>query len=232
MIRLKDLSIGFNEVLLHAEDIQLEKGNVYALVGANGRGKTTLLKTLNGVLKPISGELLIDSISVNQLTREQLARKIAFVSSKFEGVDHLSVYQYVALGRTPYLGLFGRLTPSDHQVVMQAIEQLGLSSFTQRITAELSDGERQMASIARALAQDCPIITLDEPTAFLDYTNKAKILDLLSSIAVSQGKCILFSTHDLDLIHRQSIPVLLAQSTKKLHLLSKYSSVHELIKAY
>jgi iron complex transport system ATP-binding protein len=232
MIRLKDLSIGFNEVLLHSEDIQLEKGNVYALVGANGRGKTTLLKTLNGVLKPISGELLIDSISVNQLTREQLARKIAFVSSKFEGVDHLSVYQYVALGRTPYLGLFGRLTPSDHQVVMQAIEQLGLSSFTQRITAELSDGERQMASIARALAQDCPIITLDEPTAFLDYTNKAKILDLLSSIAVSQGKCILFSTHDLDLIHRQSIPVLLAQSTKKLHLLSKYSSVHELIKAY
>jgi iron complex transport system ATP-binding protein len=232
MIRLKDLSIGFNEVLLHSEDIQLEKGNVYALVGANGRGKTTLLKTLNGVLKPISGELLIDSISVNQLTREQLARKIAFVSSKFEGVDHLTVYQYVALGRTPYLGLFGRLTPSDHQVVTQAIEQLGLSSFTQRITAELSDGERQMASIARALAQDCPIITLDEPTAFLDYTNKAKILDLLSSIAVSQGKCILFSTHDLDLIHRQSIPVLLAQSTKKLHLLSKYSSVHELIKAY
>ncbi len=232
MIRLKNLVIGFTQPILEVNEIYLERGKVYALVGANGRGKTTLLKTINGVQKPISGELHLDEISIHELNREQIARKIAFVTSKFEGVEHLTVYQYIALGRTPYLGLFGRLTPADHQLVIEAMDQLGLRSFSDRITAELSDGERQMASIARALAQDCPIITLDEPTAFLDYANKDRIVELLISIANSKGKCILFSTHDLDLIQRKSIPVLLAQSTKKLYLNDKYSSVDELMETY
>jgi iron complex transport system ATP-binding protein len=232
MIRLKNLVIGFTNPILEVSEIYLERGRAYALVGANGRGKTTLLKTINGVQKPISGELHLDETSIYELNREQIARKIAFVTSKFEGIEHLTVYQYIALGRTPYLGLFGRLTPADHQLVIEAMDQLGLRSFSERVTAELSDGERQMASIARALAQDCPIITLDEPTAFLDYTNKDRIVKLLISIANSKGKCILFSTHDLDLIQRKSIPVLLAQSTKKLHLIDKYSSVDELMETY
>ncbi len=218
MIRMKNLKIGFKAVLLEAEHIELQRGEIYALIGANGRGKTTFLKTLNGAIHPLNGTLEIDKYSYADLSREQLAQKIAFVSSKFEGVDHLSVYQYVALGRTPFLGLFGRLSDKDHKIVNNALEKLGLSHFSDRITSELSDGERQLASIARALAQDCPVITLDEPTAFLDYLNKQKIIELLVKIASEQNKCLLFSTHDLDLIDRMKIPVLLIQQNKKIIL--------------
>lgn len=228
MIQMKDLEIGFTEPLLTADNIELNSGLVYALVGPNGKGKTTLLRTLNGLLPPLSGELYLEQEPAKKLNQTQFARKIAMVTSRFEGVDHLTVYQYVALGRTPYLGLFGRLSDTDHTIVESAIHQLGLKQFSQRVTSELSDGERQMASIARALSQDCPIITLDEPTAFLDYGNKDKIINLLIDVAAKRNKCILFSTHDLDLICRKSIPVLQAMKTKKLHLFEKCSSVDEL----
>ena len=231
MIRMKDLKIGFKTVLLEAEDIELQRGELYALIGANGRGKTTFLKTLNGALRPLSGTLEIDKHSYADLTREQLAQKIAFVSSKFEGVDHLSVYQYVSLGRTPFLGLFGRLSEHDHNIVKNALEQLALVNFSDRITSELSDGERQLASIARALAQDCPVITLDEPTAFLDYLNKQKIMELLVKIASEQNKCLLFSTHDLDLIDRMKIPVLLIQQNKQL-ILKKTIETSEMVQHF
>lgn len=208
MIRMRQLAIGYKDVLLYTDDIHLERGKVYALIGANGRGKTTLLKTLNGFLKPLSGELVIDNKRAAEFSQSEFARKIAFVSSKFEGVDHLTVYQYVALGRTPYLGFFGRLSMHDHSMVKSAIEQLGLTDFSERITSELSDGERQMSSIARALAQDCPIITLDEPTAFLDYKNKERIMVILENIARDKNKCILFSSHDIELLCRKSISIL------------------------
>jgi iron complex transport system ATP-binding protein len=216
MIRMRQLAIGYKDVFLNTDDIHLERGKVYALIGANGRGKTTLLKTLNGFLKPLSGELVIDNKPAEEFSHSEFARKIAFVSSKFEGVDHLTVYQYVALGRTPYLGLFGRLSIHDHSIVKSAIEQLGLTDFSERITSELSDGERQMSSIARALAQDCPVITLDEPTAFLDYKNKERIMEILQHIAKDKNKCILFSSHDIELLCRKPVSVLAITPSKTL----------------
>jgi iron complex transport system ATP-binding protein len=232
VIKIKNLRIGFKNELLETGEIFLQRGKLYALIGANGKGKTTFLKTVNGAIPPISGELEIDEISHTRLSREQFARKIAFVSSKFEGVDHLRVFEYVSLGRTPFLGLFGRLTAKDREIVHSAIEQLGISKFSDRITSELSDGERQMASIARAIAQDCPIILLDEPTAFLDYLNKQKIIEILAEIASAQSKCILFSTHDLDLIYRMEIPQLMIDSDNRMSLLTESIQPDVLIKRF
>ena len=104
----------------------------------------------------------------------------------------------------------------DHSMVKSAIEQLGLTDFSERITSELSDGERQMSSIARALAQDCPIITLDEPTAFLDYKNKERIMEILKYIAKDKNKCILFSSHDIELLCRKPVSVLAITPSKTL----------------
>jgi iron complex transport system ATP-binding protein len=208
MIRIKQLEIGYSDPLLRVDELELSTGKVYALIGPNGKGKTTFLKTINTLIKPLKGEIIIKGQNVAQLDRNSISKLIAFVSPRFEGIEYLTVQNFILLGRTPHLDLFGKAKEKDLQIIDQLMGQLGIQHLGLRMTSEISDGERQMAAIARAVAQETPIITLDEPTAFLDYMNKVKIIQELKDIAVRQNKCVILSTHDIDLCFEEQLDII------------------------
>jgi iron complex transport system ATP-binding protein len=214
MIKFNDIEIGHLTALLQVNKLELKLGEVYALIGSNGSGKSTLLNSILKKTALVKGELTINSKPLINYSIPELAKTIAFVDSKFDGIAHLSVYDYVALGRTPYTNALGRLSAEDHQVIETSINTLNLNKFSNRETVKLSDGERQMVSIARALCQSTPIILLDEPTAFLDYGNRKKLISTLNKLAKHENKCILFSTHDIDIcLEEEAINLLIIHQT-------------------
>ena len=226
MIQFNTVEIGYKQALLTINKLELKSGEVYALIGSNGSGKSTLLNTILKKTPIFTGD-----VNLNSTVLTSLAKTIAFVDSKFDGIEHLSVVDYIALGRTPYTNALGRLRSEDHVIIDAAIEKLNLEKFRNRETLKLSDGERQMVSIARAICQSTPIILLDEPTAFLDYGNRKKLIETLSGIAKAENKCILFSTHDIDIcLEEKGINLLVInQSKKELELYPNTISKSEII---
>ncbi len=198
-MKIEKLQIGYVKTLLEVPLIELELGKVYALVGANGRGKTTLLQTLIGTQPALSGQVQIDGVSLSKLSANQKSKTLGFVRSRFDGVSYMRAKEFVALGRLPYTNALGRLCEKDVSIVKESLKTMEVEHLSGKFTTELSDGERQMLAIAKVLAQGTPYIFLDEPTAFLDYSNKKKVLQLLVRIAQEQNKCILFSSHDLEM---------------------------------
>jgi iron complex transport system ATP-binding protein len=234
MIKFKNIQVGYAQVLLEIDDLALEAGRVYALIGRNGSGKSTLLKTIIGQLPLLGGQIEIGDHSINQLIKDhvQRAREIAYVASMFEGVDALTLQAYVALGRLPYLGALGRLQPEDQDKIDEILARLDLSKLAAKPTPQLSDGERQLGSLARAMVQDTPIMVLDEPASFLDYFNRELLLEQLQIwVQGSQNRTALFSSHDIDLCLEKQIPLLIL-SNRKLVLLENASkeSVMELLR--
>ncbi len=203
-IECKGVSIGYHErstaSVVVKDDLSLRaySGEMVALIGGNGIGKSTLLKTIAGFQSLLSGELLIHGKPFTDYDSDELAREMSFVSTEIVRVANLTVRELVGLGRFPYTNWFGQLNENDHKIVEEAISQVGLSGYENRLINRISDGERQRAMIARALAQDTKIIVLDEPTAFLDISNKYEIVCILHQLAGEKGKCIIFSTHDLN----------------------------------
>lgn len=181
-----------------------DKGELVALIGPNGSGKSTLLRTMAGFIPPLAGELLWQGKAIGTFSARALARMISFVSTENISVPNMRVADLVAYGRFPYTGWLGRLQTSDREVVADALRKTGLSDFSRREVVTLSDGERQRALIARALAQDTPFILLDEPTAFLDISGKYEIFQLLRQLASEDAKTILLSTHDLGIALREA----------------------------
>jgi len=234
MIRFKNVKVGYAQVLLEIEDLALEAGRVYALIGRNGSGKSTLLKTIIGQLPLLNGQLFFGEHALSTLVKnhEQRAKLIAYVASMFEGVDALSLQAYVALGRLPYLGALGRLQPHDRDKIDEILARLDLTKLALKPTPQLSDGERQLGSLARAMVQDTPIMVLDEPTSFLDYFNRELFLEQLQIwVQGSQNRTAIFSSHDIDLCLDKQIPLLIL-SNKGLVLLENASkeSVMELLR--
>src|SRR5690554_3394346 len=206
MLKFKDLHIGFidrkskqEHLLFKKNDLLFQPGDFVALVGPNGSGKTTLFNTILGFQKELQGEITFDKTSLSQFKREEKVKLISFVPSKFSGVDHLSVYDLVAMGRAPYTNILNKLTAKDHQIVQAIIDKLNLNSLANNNTLSLSDGERQIAMIGKALAQEAKVMVLDEPTAFLDYYNRRKVLQILKVLAEQNNQLIFISSHDLDL---------------------------------
>jgi iron complex transport system ATP-binding protein len=203
-IQCKGVSIGYRErstaSTIVKKDISLHAltGEMVALIGGNGIGKSTLLKTIAGFMPPLAGELLVRQRPVTDLSAADLAKEMSFVSTEIVRVANLTVREMVGLGRFPYTNWFGQLTDNDQLIIDKAIHQTGLSGYENRPISRISDGERQRAMIARALAQDTRIMVLDEPTAFLDISNKYEIVRILHNLVSEQGKCIIFSTHDLN----------------------------------
>jgi iron complex transport system ATP-binding protein len=231
MIQFNTVEIGYKQALLTINKLELKSGEVYALIGSNGSGKSTLLNTILKKTHVLTGDVYLNSTVLASYSVTDLAKTIAFVDSKFDGIEHLSVVDYVALGRTPFTNALGRLHTEDHAIIDAAIEKLNLGTFRNRETLKLSDGERQMVSIARAICQSTPIILLDEPTAFLDYGNRKKLIETLSGIARAENKCVLFSTHDIDIcLEEKGINLLVInQSKKELEMYANTISKSEII---
>lgn len=197
-----NLSVGYSHknkktTVLDSLDLKLNEGEVVCLIGANGQGKSTLLRTLAGVLPPLCGDIVISNRNLKSISKHDLAKMLGLVYTDRTQVGALTVEELVALGRQPHTGFLGRLSESDKSVVTYSMQCTGIVHKRYSLMAQLSDGERQKAMIAKALAQETPIIFLDEPTAFLDVASKIETMQLLHDLASSQKKAILLSTHDI-----------------------------------
>jgi iron complex transport system ATP-binding protein len=179
--------------------LALHPGELVCLLGPNGAGKSTLMRTMAGMQPPIAGEVRLDGQSLHRLGPRDIAKRVSVVLTERVTTGLLSVYELVALGRHPFTDWTGRLTATDHAAVQQAIRAVGAEPLAHRPIAELSDGERQKAMVARALAQQPEVMLLDEITAFLDLPRRVEIMKILKGLAHEDGRAILLSTHDLDL---------------------------------
>lgn len=203
-ITFKNLTIGYrskHQLRAIASSIcaSLQADELTCLIGANGVGKSTLLRTLAGFQPALDGEILLSGKSLSAFSAQELARIIGVVLTSKTDVTQLTVKEVVGIGRSPYTNFWGTLSSSDHQIVDDAIRQVGIPHLASRYIHELSDGERQKVMIAKALAQQTCIIILDEPTAFLDFPSKVETLQMLRRLAHEQHKSILLSTHDVEL---------------------------------
>ena len=201
LIHTQSLAIGYtegrtNKVLQENINLSLSSGEIISLMGQNGVGKTTFIKTLSGLHKGISGSVYHQDRLIDEISKSSLARQISVVLTEKPFAAHLSVIELIALGRHPYSNWLGRLSTSDKQAIDLAISQTNIDYLASKKLYQLSDGQFQKVMIARALAQETDLIILDEPTAHLDLSNKIEIMLLLKSIAGS-GKGVLIATHDL-----------------------------------
>ena len=223
MLQTSDLLVGYRngkritKVLEHI-NVSLRTGELVCLLGANGIGKSTLLRSISGVQQPLSGEIEVLGKNLSQYSSKELSKLVGIVYTDRTLAGALTVEELVSLGRQPYTGFFGRLDSEDFEIVAKAIESVRMGHKSHDYVATLSDGERQKAMIARALAQETPIIILDEPTAFLDVASRIETMQLLRQLAQSQQKAILLSTHDVGL----SLPL-----TDRLWLVTADSTVVE-----
>ncbi len=195
---------GFKHQIVDVINTQLYSGELVSLVGLNGAGKSTLLRTISAFQQPLSGEIEYCGCNTRVSDASHLARHLAIVLTGREPIYNLSVREVVAMGRMPYTGFFGNNSARDKRAVDEAMAFLGISSLAGRMIETLSDGERQKAMIAKAVAQETPIILLDEPTAFLDFASRVSLMQSLRTLAHDAGKAILLSTHDLELALRLS----------------------------
>ena len=213
---LKDLVIGYNtragqRRVTAPLSVKLPEGRLICLVGRNGVGKSTLLRSLSGLQPPLSGDVLLGGSSIASYSHKALARLVSVVTTRDVPVPSMTSWEVVALGRSPYTQFWGQLSPADKKIVDRSIDITGISPLASRRVGSLSDGERQKVMIAKAIAQETPVILLDEPTAFLDYPSKVSTLSLLSRLAREMGRTILVSTHDVEHALRLSDEVLLLQ---------------------
>ncbi|MBO5831901.1 MAG: ABC transporter ATP-binding protein [Alistipes sp.] len=200
MIELKDITLAFgSRVLMRDASVRFEAGNMIALLGRNGTGKSTLLRAMAALGTAQGGEIRIDGKRLEDITPRDLARKVAFVNTERISVEALNVHDLVAIGRSPYTNWMGRLTEGDEEIVERSIATAGIEHLKHRNVETLSDGEAQRVMIARALAQQTDVILLDEPTSFLDLPNRYELCLLLQRLAHDESKCVIFSTHELDI---------------------------------
>ena len=204
MIQIQDLSIGYREknkekvVVAHIH-ADIQGGELTCLLGTNGVGKSTLLRTLSAFQPQLGGSIYINDKELGDYTDKQLARMVSVVLTEKCEIRNLLVTDLIGMGRSPYTGFWGTLRKEDRAVIDRAISLIGIEPLAHRMVHTLSDGERQKVMIAKALAQETPIILLDEPTAFLDYPSKVEMMRLLHPLIRQTGKTIFLSTHDLEL---------------------------------
>lgn len=198
LLRTIGLTVGHGErAVVQDIDLHISKGELVALIGLNGGGKSTLLRTLMGLLKPMSGSIEIQGGPLSGMGASKRAKAMAVVLTERPAAGLLDVETLITVGRQPWTGHFGAASAADRRIVERAMELTDTARFGHRALDQLSDGEAQRVMIARALAQDTPLLLLDEPTAFLDLVNRVRVLRLLRDLAHNEGKGVLLSTHDL-----------------------------------
>lgn len=202
VLSAKELTVGYRKgnstsPVISGLNLSLSRGKLVALIGANGIGKSTLLRTLVGNQPPLEGEVSISGIRIGEISRKDLSLLLGIVNTERTQAGALTVREVVSLGRQPYTGFLGILSKNDKSIVEKAMQDAGILHKASSFLAELSDGERQKVMIAKALAQCTPIIILDEPTAFLDVASRMETMLLLHNLAHKQNKAVLLSSHDL-----------------------------------
>lgn len=206
VIETKGLSIGYPKtrkkdelVVLKDLNVSLFSGELTCLLGSNGVGKSTLLRTLTNMQPALLGDVVLEGKKINRYKDSELSTLMGLVLTDKTSVGGLTVKELVGLGRYPYTGFWGRLSEADNKIIDQAMQSVCIDHKADNYVSDLSDGERQKVMIAKALAQECKVIVLDEPTAFLDVINRFEIMSLLHRLATEQDKAILLSTHDMEL---------------------------------
>ncbi|RTY91584.1 ABC transporter ATP-binding protein [Flavobacterium sp. RSP46] len=204
ILSTNNLSIGYktkSAAICIAENLNLnlDKGKLITLIGANGIGKSTLLRTITGIQKPLSGTALLNNKNIQELDTLTLAQNLSIVLTEKLPPSNLTVWELIALGRQPYTNWIGKLTDTDIAKINQAIALTQIGHLVSKKHYEISDGQLQIVLIARALAQDTPLIILDEPTTHLDLLHKVVLFKLLKKLTAETQKCILFSTHDIEM---------------------------------
>ncbi len=219
MIQLSNISLAFGErTLIEGASTHFECGEMVALLGRNGTGKSTLLRAIAKLGEVAKGDIIIDGKAIADIDIRTFARLVAFVNTERVDIDSLSAYDLVAIGRSPYTDWMGRLTKNDREIIERSMQITGVDKLAERMVETLSDGECQRVMIARALAQDTPVILLDEPTAFLDLPNRYELCTLLSRLAHDEGKLILFSTHELDIALTLADSIALVDTPRLVHM--------------
>lgn len=211
MIELTDITIANSAAapLVAGQTLTLPAGTLTALIGRNGCGKSTLLRTLSGMQKPVAGKITVGGIDVSHASARELAETIAVITTGSPKVANLTCRELVAYGRSPHTDMLGRLTAADEAIIDKSLEAVGMQDFANRRVDRISDGESRRIMLARALAQETPVILLDEPTSFLDVPGRYEISALLGRLAREEGKTVVYSTHELDPAFRQADNILL-----------------------
>ncbi len=200
MLTANDLTIGYGSKQLCRDiNVSLNKGELVCLIGLNGSGKSTLIRTLGGLTAPLYGSVTISEKDINTLSVRRRAQQVSMVLTDRFDVPYLTVEQFVAWSRNPYLGTLSRLTPQDNILIQESMQRTDTLDLAQRTLSTLSDGERSRVLVAAALCQDTEYILLDEPTAHLDVYNRHSLMSLAANISHTLNKGILISTHELDL---------------------------------
>ena len=199
-ISLDNISIGYGSIVV-ADGInaKLNSGQLTCLLGANGAGKSTLLRTLSAFQPALAGSITYDGRELDDFTPQERARLIGVVLTERSKMEYMSVRDLVAMGRMPYTGFWGGMNDDDRKIVNEAMEKVGITALADRMVDTLSDGERQKVMIAKALAQQTPVIYLDEPTAFLDFPSKVETMQLLLTLCHDMQKTVFLSTHDVEI---------------------------------
>jgi iron complex transport system ATP-binding protein len=219
ILNFDTLKIGYvsgrhQKTLLPPLNASANSGELVAVIGRNGIGKSTLLRTLIGIQPSIDGNIFVGGKNIREYSRIELAQKVGYISTENVKVSNMNVYDLVSLGRFPYTDWIGTIDEENNIIILNALEKTGMLDFRDRLVSELSDGERQRAMIARILAQDTGIMIMDEPTAFLDIGSKYEIMHLLHHLSHAEGKTVIFSTHDLSMAISQADKIWLILENK------------------
>lgn len=221
ILSANELSIGYSakkgkNAIASDINLDLKSGKLTSLIGANGIGKSTLLRTLTGIQKALSGDVILNGKSIENHSPIELAQQLSIVLTESLPPSNLTVFELVALGRQPYTNWIGKLASEDFEKINEAMNLTQITHLSQKKHYEISDGQLQKVLVARALAQNTPLIILDEPTTHLDLLHKVSLLKLLKSLALETKKCILFSTHDLDIALQLSDEMIVMNSERTL----------------
>ena len=218
-VSLENLDIGYiarrdHNILLSSLTATAEKGELVALAGRNGIGKSTLLRTIAGLQPSLGGSAKIGRKEVSEHLRMELALKLGYISTENVNFGNMRVYDLVALGRFPHTNWMGKIDQENHAIIIDALNKTSIIDLKDRYVSQISDGEKQKAMIARIIAQDARIMIMDEPTAFLDTGSRYEILHLMRRLSRDHGKTIIFSTHDLHMAISQADKIWLISKGK------------------